>query len=99
MYQHFGGERLHATSDTTLLSVYAAEREDGALTVMIINRAAEEREETLQIASAPTPSDAEVWRFDVDHQAENIGTLSLNEKTEITLPAESMTLLVLPPDN
>jgi hypothetical protein len=99
MYKRFGEELLYASSDESNLSVYAAQRADGALTVMLINLASEAKETTLQIANAPTGGEAEIWRFDKDHTAENIGTLVLDERTEITVPAQSMTLYVLPPGN
>jgi hypothetical protein len=94
LYQRFGSELVGASSDDPDLSIYSALRDDGALTVMVINLGSEERTYPLRIDGFAT-TEAQVWRFDAEHAAEQIGTQTL--AGEITLPAQSMTLYVLEP--
>jgi alpha-L-arabinofuranosidase len=95
MYQHFGTERVYASSDDPHVSIFAAKRDDGALTLMIINLASEPAEKKLTLANI-TPAPAETWRFDQDHAAEQVAATPLSDSSTLTLPAESLTLLVLP---
>jgi hypothetical protein len=96
MYKHFGDELLYTSSNDPDVSIYAARREDGALTMMIINLGPEEKHKLLHLADATAPSRANVWLFDADHQAEVIGTRVIADGTEITLPPQSISLYVLP---
>jgi len=93
LYKKFGNELVYASSDDPDLSIYAARREDGALTVMIINLSLEEKTKAIQIGDQ-TPLEAEAWLFDPDHEAENIGTVELTDG--IGVPAQSITLYLLP---
>ncbi len=47
MYRRFGQELVASSSDKTGISIYAAKRSDGALTLMVINRS--EQEQTLPL--------------------------------------------------
>ncbi len=96
MYQHFGTERLFASSDNPDLSVFAAKRQDGTLTVMVINLGIEETSYPLRLSGNISSAASEVWRLDASHQAENIGSQSITSGEAITLPGESMTLYVFP---
>ena len=95
MYKQFGDQLFFAATDDPLVTVYAAGREDGALTVMLINLGAEAVTKSLQIAGLAEGTEADVIRFDQEHNAEADGTLALGPTTEVTLPPESMTLLVI----
>lgn len=94
MYQHFGTERLYASSDEPQVSIFAAQRADGTLTLMVINLASETVTKPLQFANFAPPAQAETWLFDKDHAAEQITATALT--VPLTLPPESMTLLVIP---
>jgi hypothetical protein len=94
IYQHFGGELVFASSDDPDLSIYASLRDDGALTMVVINLGPDERTYPLRVEGFAS-GEAQVWRFDAGHAAERIGTQVLDG--EITLPAQSMTLYVLEP--
>ncbi len=97
MYQNFGSERLYASSGEELVSVYAAERDDGAVTVMVVNRDDKVRSLPLHFAGdlmATKP--AEVWLFDAEHAAELLGSAVIGSGDEITLPPLSLTLYVFP---
>jgi len=93
LYKKFGSELVYSSSDDPDLSVYAARREDGALTIMVINLSLEERTKAVQIAGQ-SQVNAETWLFDPAHKAENLGMLALSDP--ITFPPQSVTLYILP---
>jgi hypothetical protein len=92
LYKKFGTELVFSSSDDPDLSIYAARREDGALTIMVINLSLEERTKTVQIVEQSQVR-AETWLFDPAHKAENMGIFALSGP--ITFPPQSMTLYVL----
>jgi hypothetical protein len=96
MYQHFGDELLYASSDDPDVSIYAARRQDGTLTLMLINLGPEDKRKPLRLENVTPTGPAEVWLFDADHQAERIGAQAVADGTEITLPGRSISLYVLP---
>ncbi len=93
LYQQFGEELLYSSSDIPDISIYAARREDGALTIMVINLSDDEKSVPLEINNFPIENPAEVWQLDPAHQAENLGSEVLGN--EVTLPGQSMTLYIL----
>jgi hypothetical protein len=96
MYKRFGQELLYASSDDPDLSIYAARRQDGALTLMIVNLGPQEKRKPLRLDNATTAGPAEMWLFDADHSVELVGTQTISSGAEITLPARSVSLYVLP---
>lgn len=96
MYKRFGTNLLYSASTVPYLSVYAAQREDGALTLMVVNLADEAQTATLDIANFGGGTTAEVWRLDPEHNADQIDDVEL-DGGEITVPGQSVTLYVLPP--
>lgn len=97
MYRHFGQELLYASSDDPDLSIYAARRSDGALTVMVINLGAEEKKKPLLLENYGPSAPAEVWLFDAPHPAQLLGRQEVLSGQDAVWPAQSMSLLVLPP--
>ncbi len=95
MYKMFGSELVGASSSLVDVSLYAARRDDGALTIMAINLGDEPVTTPLQLSGFTPTGDAEVWRFDADHKAEQIEPQPLVDGAEVTLPPQSMTLYVL----
>jgi hypothetical protein len=83
---------LRASQDVT---VYAALRDDGALTVMVINLGDVEQTVTLEVAGQ-TPAEADVWLLDAEHNAANLGKQPWPADGTVTLPAQSVTLYVIP---
>lgn len=96
MYHHFGDEKVFADSGVADVLMLAAQRDDGALTLMLINRGDSEVTAPLQV-DGYTGSSAELWRFDAEHNAENLGALDWTNGEAITLPGQSISLLVLSP--
>jgi hypothetical protein len=96
LYTHFGNERVYASSGFEYVNIYAARREDGALSIMIVNLNDEQKDIPLRIDGMRFKS-AEAWRLDASHEAESIGSLTLGQGTILTLPGWSATLYVLYP--
>jgi hypothetical protein len=94
MYKQFGSEQVRAASDDDVVRVYAAERTDGTLTVLIVNLASAAQTKPLTILGGRSNGAAETWLFDEAHKAEKVVDTQLGGT--ITLPAESVTVLVIP---
>jgi hypothetical protein len=93
LYGKFGQERLYASSDQPDVSVYAARRADGALTLMLINLAPEAKSVPIQIDGLTNETSGAAWRLDASHNAEALDFSIVDGKVE--LPGESITLYVL----
>ena len=98
LYKRFGNEQVHANSAVPYVSVFAAKQNDGTLTVMLINRDKPDVTIPLTIDNF-TPSSNELWRFDQEHNAENLGAIDWENGGEISLPGQSISLLVLEGNN
>ena len=94
MYKHFGDQQVYAASGAPDVSVYAALRDDGALTVMAINLGEAEQTVTIDLAGV-SPAEAEVWLLDKDHNAESLGVQPWPADSMVTLPGQSVTLYVV----
>ena len=92
MYKKFGDELVYSSSDIADLTVYASLRDDGALTVLVVNLSLEEQIQSLRIAGQAAVK-GEAWLFDPVHQAENIGTVDLSGNH--SFPAQSITLFII----
>ncbi len=95
MYRHFGETLVYASSSDPNVSVFAARRADGKFTLMLVNLASETIQQTLTIENISSASVSETWLFDLTHNAEQVHPISLGGP--ITLPPQSMTLLVITP--
>jgi len=93
MYKKFGNELIYSSSDDQDLSIYAARREDGALTVMIINMTLEEKTRAVRLGDQ-SPVQAEVWLFDPTHKAEEVGNVEITN--QMSFPPQSITLYIIP---
>jgi alpha-L-arabinofuranosidase len=93
LYKMFGIELVYSSSDDPDLSIYAARRADGALTIIVINLSAEEKTKAVQLEAQPQVQ-GEAWLFDASHKAENVGESDISNG--ISVPAQSMTLFVIP---
>jgi hypothetical protein len=94
MYAHFGSVQVLATSGIKYVDIFAAKRPDGTLTLMVINLL--DNEQTLPLkVEGMTLSEAQVWRFDSTHNAEDLGKQSFTSDGTVTLPGQSITLYEL----
>jgi hypothetical protein len=94
LYKNFGSQQVYAASGVPDVSIYAARNAEGALTLMVINMADNERQAPLQIVGV-TLTSARVWLLDSEHNAEDLGIQSLPADGVLTVPAWSATLFVI----
>ena len=97
----FGDTSVHAgVANPDYLSSFAALRStDGALTVMVINKQQGSTPVTISLANFSSSSSAGVWQINSPSQATiaSLGTVGiLNNSIAITVPSQSITLLVIP---
>ena len=94
LYKNFGSEQIYAASGVADVDIFAAKREDGILTLMVINLSDVEQSIPLQIKDRKL-TEAEVWLLDATHNAENLGIQTFPSDNVVTLPAQSATLYVI----
>ncbi len=94
MYRQFGSERVYAASDNTRLGLYAARRDDGALTIMLINLSDEVISKPL-VVQGQEPAQAEIWRLDAETLGERLENTEFTSGMSFPLPAQSITLVVI----
>jgi uncharacterized protein (TIGR03437 family) len=97
----FGGTSVSATSDNPdVLSIFAAQRNDSALTVLVLNKTASALADTISLANFTPAGTAQVWQYSaanlgaIVRQSPDLSVASGGVST--TFPAQSMTLLVIP---
>ncbi len=93
MYQLFGDQLIASVSALPEVSIYAAAREDGKLTVMVINLKSEQVQAQFSL-NGINRAMAEVWLFDADHPAQQIDSVQLNDGGLVTLPPQSISLFI-----
>ena len=98
LYQRFGSQRVYASFPEGYVSIYAARRaEDGALTLMVINRGAEAATPLLRLEGFTTDGAAETLLFDAGHPTvSEIAPSLIADGTTLELPPQSITLYILP---
>ncbi len=96
LYTRLGTQQVASEAGVDGVSVVAALREDGALTIMLVNLSPDEQTPALEIAGLAAPAEAEVWRYDSEHKAAMLAPQTLASGQPITLPAMSLTLYIIP---
>jgi len=96
----FGDTSVSATTgNPDQLSVFAAQRSDGALTVLVLNKTTGDLSSTVGLASFKAAGTAQVWRYSKANLnaivRQNDATVG-NAGIAATFPAYSMTLFVIP---
>jgi uncharacterized protein (TIGR03437 family) len=97
----FGGTGVSATSsDPDTLAIYAAQRVDSALTVLVLNKTTSDIGDSISLANFKPGGTAQVWQYSQANLAAIVGqTSAINvngNSLTATFPAYSMTLLVIP---
>ncbi|MEM7336684.1 MAG: hypothetical protein AAF490_31685 [Chloroflexota bacterium] len=92
LYQHMGDELLFSETDDDLVSVVAARRDDGALTVMLINLGDDALTKPLTIRGLEGTTAVSTYRLAPDQFAEEIGETDISSGVELL--GQSMTLLI-----
>jgi uncharacterized protein (TIGR03437 family) len=97
----FGNTGVSAvSSDPDTLSIFAAQRADSALTVLVLNKTANSITDSIGLANFTPAGTAQVWQFGpanlaaIVRQSPDIG--ATGSSLSATFPADSMTLLVIP---
>ncbi|HEX3747845.1 MAG TPA: glycoside hydrolase family 44 protein [Bryobacteraceae bacterium] len=98
---HFGDTSVAATSDNPdALSIFAARRYDSALTVVVLNKTAGDITDAINLANFTPSGTAQAWQYSsanlhaiVRQPDVSVGSTALST----TFPAQSITLLVIPP--
>lgn len=94
LYKNFGSQQVYAASGVEDVDIFAAKREDGALTLMVINLS--DMEQRVPLAIKGTKLDeAEVWLLDSAHPAESQGMQPFSPDGVIALPGQSASLFVI----
>ncbi len=94
LYDKFGRERVYAESGVDDVSVYAAKRQDGALTLLVINLADGEKGARLQLPEG-LPAQAELWRLDQTQQPIEPHDFDFPGSGQLSLPPQSVSLFVI----
>jgi hypothetical protein len=92
MYKLLGTEEMRSVSDDPFVSIVAARRSDGTLTMLLVNLGWEPATKPLTVVGGSTGA-ARTWLFDRTHAAVEIAPTPLSGS--VTLPAESVTVLAL----
>jgi hypothetical protein len=96
LFKQFGSERLFTDSGLDEVSIFGAQQDDGTVTLMVVNRGDADVVTPLTVANYATSTGsvtATLHRFDSEHNAENLGEVSI---AELELPGQSISLYVLP---
>ena len=96
LFKQMGSEMIAAASGVNNLSIYAAKRDDGALTLILVNRADEAQTATLQVQGVSL-GQAELWQLDPEHRPEAGMSFTFPANGEITLPGQSISLFIIQP--
>jgi len=96
MYQLFGTQRIYASSDNPNVSLFAAQRADGTLTLLAVNLSSQAESPKLMLANVNPTQPVETWLFDQTHNVEKVDPTTLGPETTLNLSPESMTLFVIP---
>lgn len=94
LYKNFGNQQVYAASGVADVDIFAAKREDGRLSLMVINLSDIDQNIPLQIKGEKL-TDAEVWLLDTTHNAENLGIQSFSPNGMVILPAQSASLYII----
>lgn len=102
MYKQFGDELVASNSGLRDVSVYAAKRKDGSLTIMMINLGDQEANAPVQIAGREGDGPAEVYllektRLEEDQQLAKLDDINVGPQTKVSIPSRSMLLWVVKP--
>lgn len=94
LYQKFGTQLVQAESGITDVSVYAAKRDDGALTIMVVNLADEAKSASIVVAGE-MGNQAALWQLGMEQVPEEETAVFLSPETPLSLPPQSVSLYIL----
>jgi hypothetical protein len=94
LYKQFGSQLVASAAPDDDVTIYASLRDDGALTLMVINLSPDEATRALELTGFTPAGEAEVWRLDAEHNAEQIDPVDVT--AGLTVPGQSVTLYIIP---
>lgn len=96
LYHQFGTELLETQSSDPDVTITAALRRDGTLTLMIVNPTLQPKSVTLALSGFAVAGPVGLWLLDPDHKAEHIGTTT--DLNMLNLPPQSVSLYIASPN-
>lgn len=94
MYKKFGSRLLAANADDPMVSLFAAKREDGAVTAIFVNRGDAAVKTILKLDKGDSMVVTEAYLFDQTHNAEAFTPPMFRSGDPVELAPLSVTLLV-----
>ncbi len=94
LYSRFGNHLLASNSPEDLVSVFAAKKDDGSLTVMLVNRSLSAVKLPLQLNQGDSYTLSEEYLFDQTHNAESVTPAAFKNGGVVELGERSVTLLI-----
>jgi len=96
LYKQFGANLVESTSGIEGVSIYAALNDDGALTLILVNTSLNDVQAPIEINGFDPAAMGQLTLLDSSHAADETSTYSTSNHFALDLPAESVTLLVIP---
>jgi len=96
LYQQFGSELVYASSDSPELSIYAARKPAGALTLLVVNLGDQAVTQTVWLHNFVPDGQAEVVLFDETHAVQAMPPVNVSAAFKHDFPRASITLLKIP---
>lgn len=97
IYKRFGNHLLAAHSPEDMVSVFAAKKDDGTVTVILVNRGETAATKPLKLEKGDALKLAEVYLFDKGHNAESVAPPAFANGSPVELAGASATLLIFKP--
>ncbi len=97
MYSRFGSHLLAAISPESLVSIFAAKKDDGSVTVMLVNRSQAAVKLPLQLNQGDAYTLTEEYLFDETHMAESVPPPAFKNGGTVELGGRSVTLFIFMP--
>jgi len=97
IYKRFGNHLLAAQSPEDMVSVFAARKDDGTITVILVNRGETAVTKPLKLEQGDALKLGEARLFDKEHKAEAVTLPAFTNGAPVELAGYSVTLLVFNP--
>ncbi len=94
LFSRLGEEQIYAESRAAHVMAVAGRGKDGALALILVNRSAQEVSAPLVLTGHTVAGAAATWRLDRQHNSTRVTDTPLD--APLFLPAESVTLLIIP---
>jgi len=97
LYKRFGNHLLAASSDQSMVSVFAAKKDDGSVTVIFVNRGEEAVKQPLQLKNGDKLSLTEAYLFDKDNMAKAFSPPAFHNGDPVEVGGYSALLYIFHP--